>query len=856
LFKSSSISSSKTSKHQQRDGSKVSLLLGKNSKAAPTTCPPIFTDSETTLSDVAFAPVTPDASSSPLHISSRSTNEPFFQNSGHDSLTPVSTQTNSPSSKNSTPVSSEVDELRQKLKEMSFHNHRSDLLLSQMKVLEEESQRKDEKLRYLNDQLHGIQRGLSQIDDERSVLQKQVQQLEHENCQIKQQLKLREEEVLVLVKRCSSQECKMSESNLLRSKTEQLQQEIDELRAALSEKDFIQNSLEHKTQELDACKAKLEHSKRDHDALADTLRNCLANIKTLTRERESWEDERRRLRHHAQVELEKERLKHASAMNDLKEQLQARQSKIDKLEEFMRDKSMTSLMLRKANAELNKQKTQADIKLEECERQADNLYKENRAKLEKIKELEASAKVAVPPDEWAIQLENKDNTIATLEKEISRFMTKGMSTSEELELLQEESAKLEELVETLQEKVKAFDGWEEERDAMLEYMAVTQSQIQELMEEVVTLQLENDEYEEEKRELLAENHALKSSYSSTNEVECLKSEFLKKEEAWKQLEQNLKKKIVSLQSGKFETQEGLETKLELAQEKIRHLELSVTAGNEDTASLKKELAESRKTAAQNVDQVIILEREVNDARLKMEEREKNCNEVHNQTQTWKAELDQTYKQLHDANAVIENLEITVSEQRAELDAFVHIAEEDASIFQTKTMDLEKELTEAWCINKEIESKLTVETTTHQEEINKLKSTVSLKNEELSQVQQELSTKETDIVRLREALAEANERKCEEVAQLNDQLSNLQAEITHSDIELQKTKTSLVLKEDELREVWAIEMKDLEEEVSKLHEEVGTKESEIENLVGKLQMLSSLQHVERENLVAEKVNTLA
>ena len=76
------------------------------------------------------------------------------------------------------PVQSEVGELRQKLQDLGSHNRRSELLLGQMKVLEEESQRKDDKLRFLNDKLHGIQRGLSQIDDERSLLQQQVQQPE------------------------------------------------------------------------------------------------------------------------------------------------------------------------------------------------------------------------------------------------------------------------------------------------------------------------------------------------------------------------------------------------------------------------------------------------------------------------------------------------------------------------------------------------------------------------------------------------------------------------------------------------------------------------------------------------------
>ena len=77
------------------------------------------------------------------------------------------------------PLRSEVAVLRQKLHDMGATNKRSELLLGQVKVLEEESQRKDEKLRMLNDKLHGIQRGLVHIDEERTSLQEKIKKLKY-----------------------------------------------------------------------------------------------------------------------------------------------------------------------------------------------------------------------------------------------------------------------------------------------------------------------------------------------------------------------------------------------------------------------------------------------------------------------------------------------------------------------------------------------------------------------------------------------------------------------------------------------------------------------------------------------------
>lgn len=322
------------------------------------------------------------------------------------------------------------NQLRAQLQDLGANNKRCDLLLGQVKVLEAESQRKDEKLRTLNDRLHGIQRGLSQIDEERTSLLEQVKQLEEEKRTIYDQLVLREKECLTLVKRCSTQEERMKESALLRVRNTALEKEMKELSSTKKDQEQQARALEATKLQLKECQHKLEHTKRDHDALANTLRNCLANIKKLTHDKQEWEDERRRLLNRAEMEIEKERLQHVEAINELRVSLQSRQDKVDKLEEFMKDKSMTNLMLRKENAALNKWKTQTSVKLDECERQIAELSDENR----EIHEEAGDSAV-----NWSARLKEKESIIEALKEDISTFMTRAMTASETVELMEEEN---------------------------------------------------------------------------------------------------------------------------------------------------------------------------------------------------------------------------------------------------------------------------------------------------------------------------------------------------------------------------------------------------------------------------------
>lgn len=851
---------------------------------------------------------------------------------------------------------------------LDTNNKRCELLLGQVEVLESESKRKDEKLRTLNDQLHGIQRGLTQIDAERNALLQKVKQLEEEKGKLNQQLVMREGECLSLVKRCKSQEERMKESAILRRRNSDLEDEMKELKSEREDQEHLQKELEATKQELEECRQKLDHTKRDHDALANTLRSCLANIKKLTQEKEDWEDEKRRLINHAEVELEKERLQHMEKVNELKVSLQSRQDKVDKLEEFMKDKSMINLKLRKENAELNKWKTQTRVKLDECERQIAELAEEN-------KEINVEmGKVTGSAYDWSAKLQKKEDMIISLETELTKFMTGAMTTSATLENLKEENEELEGRVKDLQSKLKSFDGWTQERDAMIEYLSVTQSQIQELMEEVVTLQLENDDLEEEKQELLQK---VESGAGSNTGLKALENDTSEKEFAWHEMEKSLQSKIVSLETEITVLKEGGINKSKTLEDTIRSLEWTLASRTKENISLRAELEAAKETEADSANQIkslesnlsalssvseeeIIVLREktqelqetvlcagkekielenriailesqaaANDEQLSDEKdsHKRETMKLKSKILSLESELDEKTQKLLAADATCTSLEeklssiqcqareeesVTVTNlmiQNAELTKQNEELGQSLESSEAKISELESKLTNSdlllsarkesetclredmelitqeleQCIANDKSLSLQVKNLAEERDQSKLEAeTLRSRNGELtSQVEEKeakldasrkdvkeqnrvLSTLRAERSALEEELKQAKIVQERLEAQLATKGSALQEssklgarhqeEIQSLKSQLQKAQTSLLLKDDEIRDLRLIEIKDFEEEVIGLKEKLREKENEINGLVSKLETIS-LGQLEREHEVSEEVSKL-
>jgi chromosome segregation ATPase len=835
---------------------------------------------------------------------------------GNHRSTNVVTPTHSIVSEFSPIHQSEAMLLIQKLQAMGSISKKGDLLLGQVKVLAEESQRKDEKLRILNDQLHDIQRGLSQIDDERIRLQRKVQQLEDDKRKVHQQLDLREAEVLTLVKRCASQEEKVKESTLLRCKNAELDKEVGELRSILAEQENDQTYQEDTVRELQACHQRLEHTKRDHDAMASTLQNCLAQIGTLTHEKQDWEDERRRLLNRADVEIEKERLQHLSEMNELKVRLHTAQDKVEKLEEFMKDKSMTNLMLRKDNGELNKWKTQTSVKLEEYERQIRELTEENKEKQKEIMEISATS--------WEPKVKEKEKIIESLQDELSALMIRSMSVSETVEVLQEESEELEELVEHLQEKLKSYYSWGEEREAMLHYLSVTQDHIKELTKEVVNLQFEKDELEDKNLELQQQ-----ASATSRNEHQDLEKNS-NTGPSWRHMEEILEAKIASLEAAIVAKQESTDVKLKAAEDNIRALEWTVASRTKDTIRLQKDLDEARDIEEDNLNQIKSLEsklsavtgsreeaREVGDElrakytalETKLRASIDELKQSHDRTEKLKmafqdkeTELVEVSLALASANKELSNVKFhretimvelnSLKETTARYGAEGEAKEEKMNLSNKRIGQLDRQLqirTDETVELLKAKSDLEVELQATRAKLEGcvaseqlLRSDLDAAHCEIDESKALINDVETKLAGRDEALSlalrEAEEKlQCslsrnlalesevsdaqEALASMKAELSDLRETVQRHEGEsqilrcaIEKLQTNTALKDDEIRDLRLIELKDLEEEKSSLQEQVTAKEAEISSLVGKLETLS-IRQLERELEVSGEINSL-
>ena len=136
----------------------------------------------------------------------------------------------------------------------------------------------------------------------------------------------------------------------------------------------------------------------------------------------------------------------------------------------------------------------------------------------------------------------------------------------------------------------------------------------------------------------------------------------------------------------------------------------------------------------------------------------------------------------------------------------------------------------------------------------LNSLLSTKKEELINACRALEDRGNEVALLEKSLEEGNLSQNEEISKLHALLQQKRDQADSLRVELQKAKTALVLKDDEIRELQMVELQDYEKEVGALREELSSKESDIKDAMERLQALS-LQQLEREHIVAEEVGKL-
>ena len=367
----------------------------------------------------------------------------------------------------------------------------------EMREIKEENERTKGQLRVLHQKLRHIETGLRSIDEERSKLEGRCCELETEKQEIQKQLNLREKEIAALTRRCASQEEKMKEATKLRSHNR-------ELKEALGNARDVMDSQKQEQEDLAALRKQLQESElaredlqrrlsgiaREHDAIADTLKECLSNVKLLTEEKQQCEDERRRERKRAELDLEKERLAHLKVSNDLRDDLEEQQRKIQQMERILQENMATNTSLRRERATIEKSQEEKIQKIvDQYEKQVADLKYESE---QSLKSLEKECEQRI--ENIHKEMDEKDVIVLELEMEFSDQMEELMSKSTELERLQEEN-------KSLSDKVIQLKKLENDHLAMLEVIQLVDDNLADVTSENANLILEKDALLEETGEL-------------------------------------------------------------------------------------------------------------------------------------------------------------------------------------------------------------------------------------------------------------------------------------------------------------------------------------------------------------------
>jgi chromosome segregation ATPase len=372
------------------------------------------------------------------------------------------------------------------------------------------NKKKDGHLKILHDRFTSIQKGLGSIDQERNELVEKAKRLDKEKKVILKQLELREREILSLIKRCASQEEKMRESNKLKSTNKNLQNHLDVMakkieviEAETQDRENLQKMLKDSEIEREQLKDRLETVQREHDAIADTLQKCLGDVRQLTEEKRAVEEERRKERKQAEIELEKQHEAHAHDSNTLKENIKEHQSRILQMENLLQDKIKSNTDLRREKAIISQGKRE---EIQEVVEKYERQLKELRNEIEEtMTEHKKGSQEEVRL--MKMKLKTKDDLIKDLESEFSDQMENLISKQSSLDEAEEKKKDLE-------LKVESTSKLEIEHAALLDFVEILDSNLAELTSTNAHLELEKDTLREETDALRKKADMLQKQLSS------------------------------------------------------------------------------------------------------------------------------------------------------------------------------------------------------------------------------------------------------------------------------------------------------------------------------------------------------
>ena len=454
--------------------------------------------------------------------------------------------------------------------------------------LKSANKKKDGHLKVLQERFTHMQKGLGSIDEERSQLVEKAKLLDKEKKVIQKQLELREREILALIKRCASQEEKMRESSKLRATNRDLNKHLDLMASKLrvieeqtDDRENLKKLLQDSELEREQLKDQLARIQREHDAIADTLQDCLGNIRQLTEEKNKIEEERREDRKRAEDELEKQQVAHINDSGILKQNIQEQQQRIEQMENILQDKIKSNTDLRREKAILSQGK-QAEIKevVEKYERQLQELRDEieetvgSGNQFYKTKNLE---EVSLMKE----KLKSKDEQIQELEKGFSNQMEMLMSKQSCLDEAEEDRRNLE-------LKVQAANQLEIKHAALLDFVEILDSNLADLTTANAHLELEKDELREEAEQLRKKAEMLQRQYTS------LQTNQKAKESDFREL----------LNTENAEMRQDLEESLRKSKSEIASLEAELESRNQRIAAIENDLMQAQKLISDKEDEII------------------------------------------------------------------------------------------------------------------------------------------------------------------------------------------------------------------------------------------------------------
>lgn len=577
-----------------------------------------------------------------------------------------------------------------------------------------DSKSRDDELQSLNKKLESILNGLEDIETERQSLTETNVRLKKDNAKLHAELSLREQEITTLTKRCSSQTEKMKESTLLRSAKISLLKQVETLTAELAEHkssqdraDNIQTELKESRKTNNELTESLKEAKIENQKALDSLNHSLQSVGRLTEEKQSWEEERRRLNQRMELEVSKQKLQHEQDLIQFKEDLRAKDVRIEHLAQEVQAKLRLVASLRSDVSNLRKTSQEDTLAATRTHNQkVTNLTLNHAAALEQMK-LDNEKTISQLQDE----LSEKNSALRLLRKEMSSQMEETMQLSSALEKLNDDR----DLANTLAADVEALEGEVSElREGTLE----RDTAIAELEAEILKLEIE--------KELLLQSN--KKAVSHAQELQScqvdLKSTINELRGELALTKESLKDAHAHSTKDRLEAEERLKAHETHSEETISRLRCQLNSLNHELNAQVRQLADDVETKDETVETLRRDLRQLGDELLETtQEHSKESKALRQELQNLKTELALKNDEIRDIRIIeMHEQEEVILTLRKDVVRLTKVIQEKDEVLQSGTVELTESLARQQRRCAEMETRLADKGREHQLVVESLEGT--------------------------------------------------------------------------------------------------------------------------------------